>query len=50
MHLKEIKGKKPKYEFDENGKRIRNNRTPDGKRKKYVRPNRADKFWDKLEA
>ena len=36
-HMKEIKNRKNEKKFDENGKKIRNNRNPDGSRKKYIR-------------
>ncbi len=38
---------KNKIKFDENGKKIRNNRDEKGKRKKYVRKDKASQFWNK---
>lgn len=37
---------KSQKQFDADGKRIRNNRTPDGKRKKTVRKDRIKSFWN----
>lgn len=38
--------KGPKY--DKTGKRLRDNKNPDGSKKKYTRSNSANKFWDEL--
>ncbi|KRX01036.1 hypothetical protein PPERSA_09642 [Pseudocohnilembus persalinus] len=53
QQLYKIKSKKrgnKKIEYDENGKIIRNNRNPDGSRKKYKKTNKAKNFWDGLQA
>ncbi len=49
--MKEIKNRKNEKKFDENGKKIRNNRNPDGSRKKYIRKdvNKSEEFWNALD-
>lgn len=43
------KSKEPKWRYDAEGKKIRNNRNEDGSKKKYKRESKSKLFWDELD-
>jgi hypothetical protein len=48
--MKEVRRRKDAKKFDIAGKKIRNNKNPDGSKKKYIKKDKdkAKDFWKKL--